>query len=162
LLHGSVVNTRNKRADTASRIIRASPQKLFEAFLDPEAIASWLPPAGMRGRIDAFEPHAGGLFRITLTYESAYAAVGKTSDHSDVVEGRFVELVPNKRIVQAFEFQSDRREFAGMMTMTWTFTTAPDGTEVTIVCENVPEGIREQDHIEGFRSTLENLAAYTE
>jgi uncharacterized protein YndB with AHSA1/START domain len=152
-----------KRTDSASRLIRASPQALFQAFLNREAVVSWLPPNGMKGRIDAFEPREGGIFRMTLTYVGgSHLAPGKTSDHTDVVEGRFVELVPNERIVQAFAFESDRPEFAGTMIMTWTFTAVSSGTEVAIVCENVPEGIRREDHLEGFRSTLQKLAAYAE
>jgi len=153
----------NKRTDTASRVIRASPQRLYRALLDPDAVTSWLPPAGMQGRIDIFEPVVGGWFRMTLTYKDvAHRVEGKSSEHSDVVEGRFTELVPKQRITQAFEFQSDRPELAGTMLMTWSFTPVAGGTDVTIVCANVPEAIRPEDHLEGFRSTLQNLAAFTE
>jgi uncharacterized protein YndB with AHSA1/START domain len=87
---------------------------------------------------------------MTLTYQGVdHSAPGKTSEHSDVVQGRFLKLVPDERIVQALEFESDQPEVAGTMIMTWTFTETAGGTEVTIVCENVPEGIKEPDHIEG-------------
>lgn len=153
----------NKRTDTASRVIRASQQRLYRALLDPEAVAKWLPPAGMAGRIEIFEPVVSGRFRMTLTYKDvAHAVAGKSAEHSDIVEGRFTELVPNQRVTQAFEFQSDRPELAGTMFMSWSLAVVPDGTEVTIVCDNVPEAINQQDHLEGFRSTLQNLAAYTE
>jgi Activator of Hsp90 ATPase homolog 1-like protein len=64
--------------------------------------------------------------------------------------------------VQLVEFESDDPAFSGEMKMTWTFTAVPEGTEVSILAENVPEGIRPEDHEAGFRSTLDNLAAFTE
>jgi uncharacterized protein YndB with AHSA1/START domain len=53
-----------KRTDSASRIIIASPRTIYQAFLDPEAVASWRPPEGMKGQIYAFEPHEGGLSHV--------------------------------------------------------------------------------------------------
>ena len=59
-------------------------------------------------------------------------------------------------------FESDRPEFAGEMTITWTFDGANGGTDVTVTCEHVPEGIRPEDHAEGLASSLANLARFTE
>lgn len=130
--------------------------------MDPQALVSWLPPKGMKARVEAFQPREGGSFRIVLTYNQPdHSAPGKTSEHSDVVCGRFLELVPNERIVQLVEFESKDPAFAGHMKMTWIFTAAPEGTKVTIRCENVPPGIRQEDHEDGFRSTLANLAVFT-
>jgi len=152
-----------KRTDAASRVIAASPAALYQAFVEPQAVATWLPPKGMKARILAFEPRPGGAYRVTLSYETPdHSAPGKSSAHEDVVEGRFMELVPNERVVQCFEFKSDDPAYAGTMTMTWALTPIAGGTQVTITCENVPEGIRPEDHIEGMRSTLANLAAYIE
>lgn len=63
--------------------------------------------------------------------------------------------------MQLIEFESNDPSFARPMTITWTLTDAPAGTEVTVLCENVPEGIRPEEHATGIRSTLENLAAFT-
>jgi hypothetical protein len=60
------------------------------------------------------------------------------------------------------DFESEKPEFAGSMTMTWSFAAVDQGTEVTVRCENVPEGIRPGDHEAGLTSTLENLAGFTE
>ncbi len=79
-----------------------------------------------------------------------------------MVQGRFVELIPDRKIVWQAEFASDDPAFAGTMTMTWRFDAVPEGTHVTILCENVPDGIRREDHDEGLRSTLENLARFVE
>ena len=144
---------------TASRAIEASPTAIYAAFVDPAALVQWLPPAGAVGAIEVFEPLPGGRFRMTLTFSSA---VGKTSHDTDVVEGRFLELVPAERIVQAISFVSDDAAFGGAMTMTWTFTEAPGGACVTVLAENVPPGISRADHERGMASTLANLAGFLE
>lgn len=152
-----------KRTDTASRVIKAAPATLYRAFVDPKAWLSWLPPKGMTAHMHAFDPRPGGTYRMVLTYDQVDASVrGKASEDSDIVEGRFLELVPAERIVQQVEFESEDPAFAGVMTMTWKLAAVPGGTEVTILCEDVPEGIRKEDHDVGLRSTLENLAAFTE
>lgn len=152
-----------KRTDQASRIIRASAADIYRAFVDPKALAVWLPPTGMTAKILTFDARPGGRYRMVLTYDAPEDSPhGKTSDGTDVVEARFLELVENERVVQAVDFQSDDPAFAGTMTMTWSLSPAADGTEVVIVCENVPEGISKDDHDAGLASTLANLAAFTE
>ncbi|WP_396129722.1 SRPBCC domain-containing protein [Exiguobacterium mexicanum] len=87
-------------------------------------------------------------------------ASGKTTAQTDVSNGRFVELVPGQKIVQIGTFDSTDPDFAGEMVQTWYLEALDGGTRVTIVCENVPSGIRKQDHDAGLRSTLDNLAHY--
>lgn len=151
------------RIDSASRIIKASPDVLYRALMDPEALEAWRPPEGMTGEMLAFDGREGGLYRMSLTYNAPEPGLhGKTSEHADVVEGRFLELVPDRRVVEVVEFDSDDPAFAGAMTITTALAAVPGGTEVTIRCENVPDGIRPEDHQEGMASTLANLAAFTE
>jgi uncharacterized protein YndB with AHSA1/START domain len=150
------------RTDTASRLVKASPGVVYNAFVDPAVLAKWLPPKGMRARIERFEPHPGGQYRMVLTYDDPAGAAGKASADSDIVEGRFVALDPGERIVWEVGFVSDDPAFAGTMTMSWRFKAVRDGTEVTILCENVPAGIGKADHDAGLRSTLENLARFIE
>ncbi|WP_164214346.1 SRPBCC domain-containing protein [Virgibacillus sp. YIM 98842] len=150
----------NRRTDTASKMIKASPQTIYQSFINPEALVSWLPPKGMSGCIDKFEPCEGGTYRITLTYEVDHP--GKTSENTDVARGKFLELVPDKRIVQSIEFDSEDPAFSGEMVQKWLLEPTSEGTKVTIICENVPWGIQKEDHDEGLMSTLENLAIFTE
>jgi uncharacterized protein YndB with AHSA1/START domain len=154
--------TEAKRVDSASRVIKASPRALYQAFLDPSSLLCWLPPKGMTGEILRFEPREGGSYRMALTYETAEHTPGKSSEHADVVEGRFVELVPDVRVVQLIEFESEDPAFAGTMRMTWSLSCVPEGTEVSISCENVPSGISKADHAAGLKSSLDNLAAFIE
>jgi len=99
---------------------------------------------------------------MALTYRGDHPNAGKTSDDTDVVEGRFAELVPNRRVVQIVTFQSDDPAFAGEMRMTWSLSPVAGGTDVSIIAENVPIGISKADHDVGLRSTLENLARFVE
>ncbi|MFB4169666.1 SRPBCC family protein [Virgibacillus sp. JSM 102003] len=150
-----------KRTDSASKVIKASPQTIYQAFTDPDALVSWLPPEGMEGSIDFFEPWEGGAYQMSLTYVSpARTMRGKTSEDTDVVRGTFLKLVEDKQIVQEIKFESEDPSFAGAMIMTWALDTISEGTKVTIICENVPEGIRQEDHEAGLKSTLENLDIY--
>lgn len=152
-----------KRTDTASRVIAASPQALYRAFVDPAAIASWRPPQGMKAEIHTFDPREGGDYRMSFLYTEPDPEVqGKTSDHADTFEGRFVGLLPGERIVEEIDFVSDDPAFRGTMTITTTFRPVSGGTEVTVVCEDVPEGIGESDHKAGIASSLANLAAFVE
>lgn len=97
---------------------------------------------------------------MTLTYRDSAASGGKTAGGSDVVDVRFVELVPDDRVVQAVDFQSVDRAFVGTMIMTWTVTEVDAGTRVDVRAEHVPPGISADDHLAGMTSSLANLAAY--
>jgi uncharacterized protein YndB with AHSA1/START domain len=150
------------RTDRASRLIKAPAAKLYAAFLDPQALVRWLPPEGMRGEMLAFDPRAGGGYRMALRYEGEEHMSGKSDADSDLVEVRFLKLVPDKLILQAADFESDDPDFAGTMTMSWTFEPTEGGTRVAIACENVPQGITRRDHESGLKSSLKNLAAFVE
>ncbi len=91
-----------------------------------------------------------------------HSTAGKSSEHIDIVSGRFIEIVPDKRIVQAVNFESEDAAFDGTMIMTWSLAEVPSGTRVTISWENVPYGISKEDHDEGLKPTLDNLANYLE
>jgi len=149
------------RVDSASRIIHASPSTLYRAHMEATALPSWLQPEGMKGRVERFEPRVGGSYRMVLTYDEPSTS-GKTTDDSDAVEGRFVELIPDRRIAQIVTFDSEDAAFAGDMKITWTFMPVPEGTRVEVRCENVPPGIRPEDHAAGLASSLANLAKFCE
>lgn len=129
-------------------------------MIDPDALAAWLPPKGMTGRFERFDARTDGSYRLILTYADASAGPGKTSADSDVVEARFVDVVPDVRIVQAIDFVSDDPTFSGTMTMTWELVAVDGGTRVEVRAEQVPAGISAEDHAAGLASSLENLAAH--
>jgi uncharacterized protein YndB with AHSA1/START domain len=148
------------RTDRASRTFAASPERVYAALVDPEALVAWLPPQGMTARFDRFDPRPGGSYRLVLTYLDAQTGRGKATADSDVVEARFVSLVPGVRVVQEVDFESDDPLFAGTMTMTWAISAADAGTLVEITAEDVPDGISADDHSAGMASSLANLAEH--
>ena len=150
------------RTDTASRVIAAPPDRAYAALIDREALTAWLPPDGMSGRFERFDARPGGSYRLVLTYADASAAPGKAAADSDIVEARFVDIVPGVRVVQAVDFVSDDPAYDGTMTMTWEVTAVDAGTRVDIRADDVPAGISEEDHAAGLASSLANLAAYLE
>ena len=150
------------RMDSASRVVNAQVRRVFAALLDPEQVLEWLPPQGMTGRFERFDPRPGGSYRLVLTYDDRTSGMGKATPDSDIVEARFLDIVPHVRVVQAVEFVSDDPAFAGTMTMTWEVASHPDGTEVTIRATDVPEGISTEDHAAGLSSSLAQLAAHVE
>ena len=150
------------RTDSASRVVAASPERVYAVFVDPDALLAWLPPDGMSGRFDRFDARPGGSYRLTLTYADASAGAGKATADSDVVDARFVDLVPGVRVVQAVDFVSDDPAYAGTMIMSWELAATGSGTRVEIRAEGVPDGISAEDHAAGLASSLANLAAYVE
>lgn len=151
------------RVDEGTRFIRADAGPIYQALLDPTAVEQWMPPTGMTGELLEFEPREGGHYRLRLTYRSSEHAVpGKSGTDFDEAVGRFVELVPGQRLMEAVEFASDDPSFAGTMTKTTSLTSVEGGTQVRIAMENVPIGIDPDDHRQGIESTLANLAAYVE
>lgn len=151
-----------RRAATRNaRVIPAPPEALYAAFLDPQALAAWLPPGDMTGEIDTFDARVGGGYRMTLRYPPEERANrGKTTEREDVVEVRFVELDPPHRIVEAVRFVSDDPALGGEMTLTVTFEEAPGGTEVVLAFADLPPGLRPEDNETGARMSLEQLARW--
>lgn len=150
------------RTDSASRVIAAPQQRTYAALVDPEALLCWLPPEGMTARFDRFDARPGGSYRMVLTFKDPSTATGKSTPDSDIVEGRFLDVVAGDRVVQAVDFVSDDPANAGTMTMTWQVRAAEGGTLVEIRAEDVPAGISAEDHAAGISSSLANLAAYLE
>lgn len=148
------------RVDTAERLVAADPQRTFAALVDPDALAEWLPPDGMTGRIEHFDLRPGGSYRMVLTYTDAAGAPGKSSAAEDVAEARFTEITPGVRVVQEIDFVSEDPAYAAPMVMTWQVDPAATGSLVTIRAEQVPDPISPQDHLTGMTASLANLARY--
>ncbi|MDX3385887.1 SRPBCC family protein [Streptomyces niveiscabiei] len=148
------------RTDRSARLIPAPPATVYAALVDPAALETWLPPAGMRGHVEHWDPRPGGGFRMTLTYLDPTHAPGKTSDGTDVVDIAFTSLLPPEQIVQQAVFTSDDPSYAGTMTMTWDLTPTPEGTRVTVTATDVPSGISRPDHETAIASSLAHLETY--
>ena len=153
-----------ERASTqVSTIIRAPRAVVYRACLDPDALARWRVPDTMSGHVQVFDAREGGAFRMSLTYRDPQQAPGgKTSDDTDTFRGRFLELVPDEKIVEVVEFESPDPRFAGEMTVTTSLSDTADGTEVTVRCQDLPPGIRPEDNALGTKQALRKLATLVE
>jgi uncharacterized protein YndB with AHSA1/START domain len=140
-----------------SRIIDAPRIVIYGAFVDPDLLVRWRAPENMIGRVHEFDARDGGRYRMSLMYTDDSAS-GKTSEKMDTFRGRFVKLIPEQEIVEAIEFESSDPRFAGEMTMTTLLRDVEGGCEVTVLCENLPKGIRPEENEEGSRMALEKLA----
>lgn len=143
--------------------ITATQEAIYRAFTDPAALAVWLAPGEMTGKVHSFDLRVGGGYQMSLFYpHSEKESRGKTSEKEDRFTARFVELTPPKRIVQAITFDSDDPAFSGEMIMDVTLEIRDTATRVAILFRNIPPGIRPEDNQAGTQSTLEKLARYVE
>ena len=122
----------------------------------------WLPPNGMTGAMLQFDFREGGSYRMRLTYPEAQRGHGKSSADADEARVRLTKLEPRRTIEQAITFDSADPAFAGVMRMTWSLEPAGDQTLVTVRAEDVPEGIRSEDHVAALAASLAQLAAFVE
>jgi uncharacterized protein YndB with AHSA1/START domain len=131
---------------------------VYAALLDP---ARWRFPAGMTCEVHELDAREGGTVRVSLTYE-APDRTGKTSGRTDTYHGRFVELVPDERVVEVDEFETSDPALRGEMTSTIELRDADGGTELVAVHEGLPPGVAPADNEAGWRESLDRLAALVE
>jgi uncharacterized protein YndB with AHSA1/START domain len=141
--------------------IAAPRERVYDALLDPEAVARWKVPAGMTSEVHEFDASEGGGIRISLTYDAPDRG-GKTHGRTDTYRGRFVRLVPNELVVEADEFETDDPALRGEMTITITLSDAGGGTELVAVHDGLPESVAPADNELGWRESLARLAALVE
>ena len=134
------------------RVLRAKPERVYRAFLNPEAMAKWLPPHGFTGTVHEMHAEAGGSYRMSFTNFS--------SGNSHSFGGEYVELVPSEKIVYTDRF--DDPNLPGEMRTTVTLKPVSCGTDVTIVQEGVPEVIPAEMCYLGWQESLDQLAQLVE
>ncbi|MBE7162998.1 MAG: SRPBCC domain-containing protein [Williamsia herbipolensis] len=158
---GSVRGVDGTHSTRVSRTIRAPRSAVYRALLDPVAYASWRVPDDMSSVVHEFTAQVGGRFRVSLSYDDP-ARDGKSAQGVDKYHGRFVELVPDERVVEEVQFESDDAELLTPMTMTTTLRDAEDGTEIAILHEGLPAAVSAQDNVTGTRMSLDKLARWVE
>jgi uncharacterized protein YndB with AHSA1/START domain len=146
------------RTDRATGVVAAPPAQVFACWTDPVALVRWLPPAGMTGRVEWFDPRAGGGFRIVLAYDDPTIA-GKSGGGEDAIAGRFVAVDPPRHIAFVSQFDSDDPMMQGETRMDWHFDPDATGTRVRIIATDVPPGVGADDHAAGMGASLAQLAA---
>jgi uncharacterized protein YndB with AHSA1/START domain len=143
------------------RRIAAPRAAVYRALLDADAVRTWMVPDGMTSEVHAFDPREGGAFRISLTYD-APTDTGKSTAQSDTFHGRFVELVPDQRVVEVVEFEATDPAMRGEMTITYTLADDGDGTALTAVHDHLPPGLSPADNEQGWTISIGKLAALVE
>jgi uncharacterized protein YndB with AHSA1/START domain len=134
------------------RVLRAKPEKVYRAFLDPEALSRWLPPNGFTCKVDHLDAKVGG------TYRMAFRNFSTGNGHS--FGGTYQELVPGERIRYTDKF--DDPKLSGEMTATITFRAVLCGTELNIVQEGIPAAIPVEFCYLGWQESLDYLTKLVE
>ncbi|HEX4559555.1 MAG TPA: SRPBCC domain-containing protein [Mycobacterium sp.] len=143
------------------RHIRASPESVYRALIDADAVASWRVPDGMNAIVHVFDARVGGRFRVSLTYESP-SGQGKTAGGTDTYHGLFIDLVPNERVVEELEFETSDPAFRGVMRIATTLTGARGGTDLVVLHDGIPPGVSAGDNEIGTKMALDKLAGLIE
>lgn len=133
---------------THHRILRCPPDRLYRAFLDPDARVKWLPPHGFTGKVHEHDPREGGHYRMSFT--------NFTTGSSHSFAGTYVELKPNERLRYTDRF--DDPNLPGEMTTTVTLKPVLNGTDLTIVQEGIPDAIPVEMCYLGWQESLTQLA----
>ena len=136
-----------------TRVIKAPAERVYQCFLDADAYAKWLPPHGFTGKVHKMEPKVGGSYRMS------FSTIDRKMSH--VFGGRFVELVPNKRIVHTDKFE-DPAMGTSEMTVTIDLVPVKGGTRLDIEQRGIPKGPAADGAPYGWSQSLDNLAALCE
>jgi uncharacterized protein YndB with AHSA1/START domain len=134
------------------RVLTTSPDKVYRAFLEPDALAKWLPPNGFTCTVHALEAAQGGTFRMSFR--------NFTTGDSHSFGGEYVELVPGERVVYTDRF--DDPNLPGEMRVTVTLKAVSVGTDLAVTQDGVPDVIPAEACYLGWQESLRNLARLVE
>ena len=134
------------------RVLRTTPEKLYRAFTDVDALIKWIPPYGFTAKVHSADVRPGGNYRMSFT--------NFTSGNSHAFTATFVELIPNELIRYTDQF--DDPNFPGVMAVTVRFRPVACGTELEIVQEGVPDIIPVESCYLGWQESLAQLANLVE
>ena len=137
---------------TLHRVLRAPAERIYRAFLDPEAMVKWVPPHGFTGRIQHMDARVGGSYKMSFTNFG--------SGKSHAFGGTYVELTPHERIRYTDQF--DDPNMPGQMQVTVSLRPVACGTDLTIVQEGVPAVIPVEFCYLGWQESLSLLAHLVE
>ena len=134
------------------RVLTTRPEKVYRAFLEPDAFAKWLPPDGFAGTVHHHEPKVGGTFKMSFR--------NFTNGHSHSFGGKYLELVPGERLRYTNVF--DDPNLPGEMQTTIELKAVPSGCEIHVVQEGIPAVIPLDGCYIGWQQSLAHLAALVE
>ena len=141
-----------KNAVHLQRILTAKPEKVYRAFLEPDAMARWMPPNGFTGKVHHIDAKVGGTYKMSFTDFTTGACIS--------FGGEYIELVPHERLCYTDIFND--LNLAGETQVRVTLKKVSVGTELTIVQEGLPEVIPLEECYLGWHESLQNLARLVE
>ncbi|MHB1204724.1 MAG: SRPBCC family protein [Rhodospirillaceae bacterium] len=134
------------------RVLATSPEKVYRAFVEPDALARWLPPNGFTASVHQHEAKVGGIHKMSFR--------NFTTGHSHSFGGEYLELVPNERLRYTDRF--DDPNLPGEMQFTVTLKKVSVGTEINIVQEGIPDAIPVEACYLGWQESLQYLKQLVE
>ncbi len=134
------------------RVLRATPERIYRAFLDADAMAKWLPPNGFTGKVHQIDARVGGTYKMSFT--------NFTTGSSHTFGGEYLELTPYERIRHTDKF--DDANLPGEMRTTISLTQVSCGTELNVVQEGIPEAIPVEACYLGWQESLSLLSQLVE
>jgi uncharacterized protein YndB with AHSA1/START domain len=134
------------------RVLKSTPDRVYRAFLDPDAMAKWLPPHGFTGKVHSIEPRVGGIYKMSFK--------NFTTGESHSFGGKYLELVPNERIRHTDRF--DDANLPGEMVTTITIKQVSVGVELNVVQEGIPDAIPVEACYLGWQESLTLLTQLVE
>jgi uncharacterized protein YndB with AHSA1/START domain len=134
------------------RVLMTKPEKVYRAFLEPDAMAKWLPPNGFACTVHQMDARVGGSYRMSFR--------NFTTGHAHSWGGRYIELVPNERLRYTDKFEDPN--LAGEIQVTVVLRAVSVGTEVSILQEGLPDTIPIESCYLGWQESLRNLARLVE
>jgi uncharacterized protein YndB with AHSA1/START domain len=134
------------------RVIRATPERIYRAFLDADAWAKWLPPHGFTGKVHLLEPKVGGKYKMSFT--------NFTTGHSHSFGGEYLELIPNQKLRYTATF--DDPNLSGIMQTTVDLKSVSCGVELNVVQEGIPGIIPTEACYLGWQESLQLLVQLVE
>lgn len=144
-----------------TRLIKATPDIIYNAFTNPAALEVWMVPGTMTGKIHSFDGSIGGGYTMSLYYPKGLnGQKGKSAANEDRYTARFITLDPYKRIVLGIQFDTGSRGFVGEMIMEVQLGRNGSSTQVTIIFTNLPLGVRPEDNAKGTEESLDKLERY--
>jgi uncharacterized protein YndB with AHSA1/START domain len=152
MIRGEIMTTSNTNTIRLHRVLRATPERVYRAFLDANAMVKWLPPNGFTGQVHHLDAKVGGTYKMSFT--------NFTTGNSHSFGGEFLELVPNERIHHSDRF--DDPNMPGEMQTTITLKQVSVGTELNIVQEGVPAVIPAEACYLGWQESLTLLGQLVE
>jgi len=147
---------------TASRVILAKPRAIFRTLLDPDAIPAWRSSKRTAVRVEKFNPRPGGVYRLVFEPTTKEEGGGEHGNGCRILEGRFIEILPDERIVEMVGPEAANSHSHASIKITTMLEPSRDGTKVTLIAQDTPQLTGDPDVRADMDAMLKSLANFVE